>query len=504
MLRRSVPLALAITASATADDRWWSPDEGREMPAQLEYENEYGRVRILNADGGFSTKGHAFFSSVGSNGRACVTCHQPADSMSLSAATAQRRWEETGGKDPLFAAIDGSNCPSLPQDERASHSLLLERGLFRIPMPWPPRNPQGEVITPEFTIEVVSDPTGCNLDPVYGLHSSQPTISVFRRPRPVANLRYVMELPKGVAPYDKLFFNDRTLLPRDPETGEFVPNQLMSDGRVHTLKQQAQDAARGHLQAHGAGLTAEQLKQIEAFERQIYVAQAYHNEGGDLTTPDSPPGLGPEALRDGEAGRLGNNPINKVFGSFDAWLNEPAKPGETPEQKRQREFRQSAARGSDLFYKRRFIIRDVGLYNDKDLGNPFKRSCGSGCHNTLLMGMDLAPGYMDLGLNNYPWANTRSDLPLFKVVCKPEARAQSYLGRVIYTHDPGRALVTGLCRDVGASMTQQSRALAGRAPYFMNGTSKDLRELVDLYDRRFNIGYTESEKIDLVNFLSTL
>lgn len=93
--------------------------------------------------------------------------------------------------------------------------------------------------------------------------------------------------------------------------------------------------------------------------------------------------------------------------------------------------------------------------------------------------MDLAPGYMDLGLNNLPWSNTRSDLPLFKIVCKPEARAQSFLGREIYTHDPGRALITGLCRDVGASMTQQSRALAGRAPYFMNGSSMNLRELYD-------------------------
>jgi cytochrome c peroxidase len=150
------------------------------------------------------------------------------------------------------------------------------------------------------------------------------------------------------------------------------------------------------------------------------------------------------------------------------------------------------------------MIKDVGKYNDKGLGNPFKRSCGSGCHNTLLMGMDLAPGYMDLGLNNLPWANTRPDLPLFKVVCNAAALPQSYLGRVIYTHDPARALVTGKCADVGASMTQQSRGLAARAPYFMNGSAATLRELVDFYDRRFNIGYTETEKRDLVNFLSVL
>jgi cytochrome c peroxidase len=48
------------------------------------------------------------------------------------------------------------------------------------------------------------------------------------------------------------------------------------------------------------------------------------------------------------------------------------------------------------------------------------------------------------------------------------------------------------------------RGLAARAPYFANGSSANLRELVDFYDRRFNIGYTEIEKQDLVNFMSTL
>jgi cytochrome c peroxidase len=51
---------------------------------------------------------------------------------------------------------------------------------------------------------------------------------------------------------------------------------------------------------------------------------------------------------------------------------------------------------------------------------------------------------------------------------------------------------------------QQLRGLAARAPYFSNGSATTLRELVDFYDRRFNIDYTEQEKEDLVNFLGTL
>ena len=51
---------------------------------------------------------------------------------------------------------------------------------------------------------------------------------------------------------------------------------------------------------------------------------------------------------------------------------------------------------------------------------------------------------------------------------------------------------------------QQFRALSARAPYFSNGSARTLRELVDFYDRRFNIGYSEQERTDLANFLSVL
>jgi hypothetical protein len=497
--------AVGVLSAATyeAVNSWWTAGEPRLMPASVEYEDSTGRVRVVNANGPFETKGHPFFTPLGTNGRACVTCHQPSNGMGLAVETIRRRWDETGGKDPLFAAVDGSNCPNLPQGDRASHSLLMDRGLFRVFLPWPPHAADGSALQTEFTIDVVSDPTGCNTDPIYGLHGKMPTISVYRRPRPVANMKYLLELPHGVPPSEFLFYNDKSLLPRNPETNRFASLQLMSDGRDLTLKIQARDAANSHLQAQGA-LTAGQLAQIESFERQVYAAQSFDRIGDQLTGNGSPPGLGPEALQKGAPARLGNNPIKRIFGSFAMWRDLPVAAAETDAQRAQRTYRESVARGADIFYLRRFVINDVGKYNDKGLGNPFKRSCGSGCHNTLLMGMDLAPGYMDLGLNNLPWANARPDLPLFKVTCTSSAAPQSYLGRIIYTHDPARALITGKCADVGASMTQQSRSLAARAPYFMNGSAANLRELVDFYDRRFNIGYTETEKQDLVNFLGVL
>ena len=95
-------------------------------------------------------------------------------------------------------------------------------------MPWPPRG-----VTPEFTIEVVRDPTGVNRDPVYGLASATPTVSVFRRPRVAANLKYVTS-PDGL-------FNVKlgVLMDKDPDTGLPSSMNIMADARVPSLSVQA-------------------------------------------------------------------------------------------------------------------------------------------------------------------------------------------------------------------------------------------------------------------------
>ena len=109
-----------------------------------------------------------------------------------------------------------------------------------------------------------------------------------------------------------------------------------------------------------------------------------------------------------------------------------------------------------------------------------------------MTGHDGAPGWMDIGVSNWPWANNEKDLPLFKLTCREDVPAHPYLGRMIYTSDPGRALITGKCADIGSLTMQQLRGLSGRAPYFNNGSAKTLREVIDFYDRRFNIQYSEA------------
>jgi cytochrome c peroxidase len=47
------------------------------------------------------------------------------------------------------------------------------------------------------------------------------------------------------------------------------------------------------------------------------------------------------------------------------------------------------------------------------------------------------------------------------------------------------------------------RGLAARAPYFHNRSAATLLDAVNFYDKRFNIGFTNQQKEDLVNFLKT-
>ena len=77
-------------------------------------------------------------------------------------------------------------------------------------------------------------------------------------------------------------------------------------------------------------------------------------------------------------------------------------------------------------------------------------------------------------------------------------------GETKVTTDPGRALITGKWQDVGRFKGPILRGLAGRAPYFHNGSARDLAAVVDFYDQRFGIGFTDAEKADLVAFLGCL
>ena len=444
--RAVIDLGRILEARYEGTRPWWDPARGIPLAPSKDWEDPSGQLRLLNKSGEVETKDHPFFTPLGTNGRACVTCHQPTSAMSLSLDLIRLRWADTNGKDPLFAAVDGSNCPDLPQDKEESHSLLLERGLFRIALRWPPVTASGQLFKPDFRIEVVRDPTGCNKNPA--------SISIYRRSRVAANLQYIA-LPTG--------------------------DTLMADGREGTLQSQATSAALTHEQASAAPTRA-QLQQIEDFERQLFMAQQWDVLGGLLAEPGGPPLLGADNLASGVAGAGAVPAGGNLAAWFDPWRNLSAANLAI----RQRAFRESVLRGVDLFASREFGLPDG------------KQGTCATCHR---------PGInhsIDIGTTNLPTAKESPELPLFRITCDVSAPPHPQLGRTFLTQDPGRALITGKCADAGSILMQQFRGLTARAPYFANGSAGDLTELVDFFDRRFKIGLTNKEKQDLVNFLSIL
>ena len=249
------------------------------------------RVGVLRDGAALDTRGHPFFDAAGLQ-RPRLR-HLP---------PARRRHEPFRGARRASAGlspVDAIRCspPSmartarnLPQQDPASHSLLLERGLIRVALPWPPRGADGKAIDPEFTLEVVRDPTGCNTHPEYGLRRAATQVSVYRRPRPVANTKYTTHENFGVLP-----FIGKNGLPatRDPDTGRPSAMNLMADARVPSLAAQAQDAAANHLQVARATDARAARRASSPSNRSLYVAQAASRTAGSLEEPDGPSGLGP-------------------------------------------------------------------------------------------------------------------------------------------------------------------------------------------------------------------
>ena len=134
------------------------------------------------------------------------------------------------------------------------------------------------------------------------------------------------------------------------------------------------------------------------------------------------------------------------------------------------------------------------------------------CHDTFNVGNHSFPLPLDIGVSHSLTYETdpniiaglkelqQATLPVFELVCTQGSLA----GTSYYTSDPGKALITGQCSDIGRGKGLILRGLAGRAPYFHNGSAANLQQLVNFYNQRFQIGMTPQQMKDLINFLQTL
>lgn len=199
---------------------------------------------------------------------------------------------------------------------------------------------------------------------------------------------------------------------------------------------------------------------------------------------------------------FGKNPTglpftSNIFDIYRPWLSAHGQDEDDVER------RLSIARGEEVFNTTNINITGVAGINDALGVASFSGSCGT-CHDTPNVGdhsvkAPLDIGIADAGAKKPPVLDT-SGLPVFTLTCNQGPLA----GQVFKVTDPGRALISGQCADIGKIKGPILRGLASRAPYFHNGSAASLPDAVNFYDQRFGIGFTDQQKADLVNFLNAL
>jgi hypothetical protein len=472
-----VLLACGASAVAATDDDIGRPDRIQLLRAA----NESG-VALTISSNGFIDRGNPFFRSLGANGRSCISCHQPEEGWSMTPKGLRERFERSNGMDPVFRPNDGANSPladvSTRQAREAAYSMLLGKGLIRVGI--------GVPAGAEFELVQVDDPYG---------FASAAELSLFRRPLASTNLRFL----------STVMWDGRETF-RDPASTDCLFGTTTCFAPLHVdLADQANTATTGHAQAT-TPLTTAQRDAIVDFELGLYTAQQQDDRAGRLSVHGA--NGGPSFLvsvtsyfgiNDTLVGDYRSHAsfTPTVMTLFAGWQSTIEDRLNADPERRDRDVavaRRAIARGEALFNSKPIVIRDVHGLND-DLQIPAIVGTCTTCHNTPNAGNHSIPLPLDIGVAD---ASRRTpDLPLYTLRNKST-------GATVQTTDPGRALITGRWQDIGRFKGPTLRALAARAPYFHNGSAKDLNELVRFYDQRFGIGFSEQEREDLVAFLKAL
>jgi cytochrome c peroxidase len=470
---RATALAIAaLFASATA-----TPADRAPLPSMMPFPNASGFAATYSTAGAIDFA-NPFFKSLGSNGRSCDTCHQPAEGWTITPDGVRARFVQSQGTDPIFRLNDGANSPkadvSTVEARLAAYTMLLDKALIRVAMPIP--------AGAEFELAAVDDP--------YGYASAQ-DLSLFRRPLPAANLRFL----------SAVMWDGRETL-ADATSRDCVLGTSRCFSSLHvSLAAQSNDATLGHAQA-SQPIDQATRDAIVAFETSLFTAQVFDFAAGPVGALKA--NGGPEHLatlpfwfgmNDVVSGdyRTGARFDPNVFRLYDAWADAP-KLLRVDEPSSVADARAAIVRGQRLFNAKPIDISGVKGLND-ELGVPVLHGTCTTCHDTPGAGNHSIPAPLDIGLAD---ASRRTpDLPLYTLRNKAT-------GATIQTTDPGRALITGLWKDIGRFKGPVLRGLASRPPYFHNGFAADLPAVVEFYDTRFRIGLTEQEKADLAAFLRTL
>ncbi len=441
------------------------PDANQVVQTDAEagiFPNENGFARSYSTVGAIDTNG-PFFKSFG-NGRTCASCHKQEDGFSIKAKSLQKLFVDTEGTDPVFQLLDGANSPNASvgtlEERSAAYSMLLSKGLFRVGLKMP--------LSSEFLLVGVDDP--------YHFASAD-ELSLFRRPLPSANLKFVTDVMWDGR--ETLEDNSSTICSRN---GCFAPVDA-------DLARQANNATKGHAQAQ-SDLSISDQNEIVAFEKTLFVAQQVGQTAGILFAAD---GTGGALALSTEDFSFALNDIFKTtftpfnFSLFNDWIADAS-----ASDQKVIDARESITRGQVLFNSRQINIVSV-VPGTESLNFSFL-TCTT-CHSTPNVGNLSEPHGFNIGTAD---AKTRTaDMPLYSLQNKST-------GEVVETQDPGLAMTSGLWQDIGRFKAPILRGLSTRAPYFHNGSANTIDDVVAFYNKQFNIQFTDQEKADLTAFLKSL
>jgi cytochrome c peroxidase len=478
------------------------------VPKFQKFSDPEGSFANLNLGGPTDTTTNPFFQDLGTNGRRCVTCHQASDAWSITPPHIRQRFEATQGTDPIFRPVDGANCPtadvSTTEERRDAYSLLLNRGLIRIGIRIP--------ANADYRVVSVYNRYGCNATDV---------ISMYRRPLPTTNLPFL----------STVMFDGRESSPVTGTTKILYSNYPTS--LLNDLVHQSVDATIIHAQGDGTRPTAEEQQQIVEFETKLFTAQIHDRHAGALNEDGARGGPTPLSTQpffitinssvhflvsafEQPGGMV--NPgdgqfTSNIFNLYDKWAQMSY--GDDDERSA---ARRSIARGELLFNTLQIPITGVaGINDDVAAGGlvaggipSLQGTCGT-CHDTPNVGNHSFPTPLNIGTGdpspNNPSVNLGgldvSFLPEI-TVCKTDATTGLPTNNCKTTTDLGQGSIDGRFDHVGKIKGPILRGLAGRAPYFHNGSAATLMDAVNFYDTRFDLHLSQQDKDDLVSFLRTL
>jgi hypothetical protein len=291
-------LVAALTASMPV-----LAQDNMHLPGMVPFPNPSGYAATFTTLGSIDLTG-PFFQSLGSNNRACITCHQPSDGWTVTPAHIRARFDATDGTDPVFRTNDGSHSPdadvSTVEARRDAYNMLLTKGLIRVGIGIPENA--------EFELFAVDDPYG---------YASAKELSLFRRPLPATNLKFLSTL---------MWDGRETFL--DSASRDCILGTTKCFASMHfDLADQANAATVGHAQATQP-LTAAQREAIVSFETSLFTAQLFDDEAGELTASGA---LGGSQQLSGQDFYFGVNDVvsndyrtgalfdRVVFRLYDAW-----------------------------------------------------------------------------------------------------------------------------------------------------------------------------------------